>query len=110
MKKENINPGDFNEQITWQAPTAAKDSFGQNKRTFADYKVDWVGVAPLTINEAEISNRLQYTETYVFTAHYDSAINNKYQLQYNGDDYNIKKLEILNLKRFLRVTATKIEE
>ena len=87
MKVEKINIGNFNESITWQAPTPAKNTFGQTDRTFADYKTDWAEVNPVALAEGEISNRLQYSETYVFTTHYDSAINNKYQIKYEGEDY-----------------------
>ena len=110
MKNEQINPGNFTEQVVWQQPTKATGTMGNITRSFTAYKTDWVEVLPVAINEAEQSNRMQYLETYTFTAHYDSAIRNTWQLTYNGEDYNILKLEPLNLKRFLRATAVKIED
>lgn len=108
VKNENINIGNFNEPITWQAPTLTTAASGQKLRSFADYKTVYADVSPLTINEGEVSARIQYAETYAFTTHYDAAINSRYQVRYNGESYNIIKLETLNLKRFTRATATKI--
>jgi SPP1 family predicted phage head-tail adaptor len=110
MKKEFINIGDFNEQIIWMQPVAAKDSFGQSKRTFTPFKTTWANVQPVSVGETEMSNRLQYAETYSFTTHFDSAINNTFQLTYNAEQYNISRIEKLNLSRFIRVTASKIVE
>lgn len=110
MKKEIINVGDFTEQITWKVPAKTRDSFGQTIRTFSTLKTDWVDVQPVAINESEISNRLQYTEIYNFTGHNEPAINNTYQIEYNSAQYNIIKIQRLNLNRFIRVTASKIVE
>lgn len=110
MKRETINSGNFNEQIIWMAPVAVKDSFGQTKRSFSQYKTDFAEVNPLTIDEMPVASRIQYTETYTFTTFYDSAINNKYQIKYNNEDFNILKIERLNMKIFQRVTAIKIED
>lgn len=106
MKQEKINIGDFNEQVTWRQPVSDKDTFGQTQRTFSLYKTDFVSVDPVTIDENEVSNRLQYMQTYNFTGHYDANINNNYQLKYNNENYEIVRIEYLNLKRFMRVTAT----
>jgi SPP1 family predicted phage head-tail adaptor len=110
MKKETINSGNFNEQITWKAPTATKDSFGQTTRSFATYKTDFAEVTPVSIDEMPVASRVQYTETYSFTTFYDSAINSKYQILYNAENYNILKIEKLNMFLFMRVTAIKIED
>ena len=110
MKNEKINIGDFTEQITWRQPAKTTGSMGNINRSYTNYKTDYVDVVPVTLGENEISGRMQYSQTYVFTAHYDANINNKYQIIYESEDYNIIKLEKLNLKRFLRVTATKIED
>jgi len=110
MKKETVNIGDFNELITWMAPTDYKDSMGQTIRSFTAYKTDWAEVSPVSIAETELSNRLQYGETYTFTTHYDAIITNTHQISYEGDDYNILAIQKLNMKIFMRVTATKIVE
>jgi len=108
MKREAINIGDFTEKITWQAPTATKAVSGQTIRSFADYRTVYADVQPVTLSEGELSSRVQYSETNVFTTHFDAAINSKYQVSYNGESWNIIKIETLNLKRFIRVTAQKI--
>lgn len=110
MKIENINSGNFTEPINWMAPTAAKDSFAQTKRTFALYRADMAQVDPVNVDEKPISQRMQYTETLFFTVYYDSTINSKYQIVYNNENYNILEIEPLNLKVFMRVKAVKIEE
>lgn len=110
MKQEKINIGNFNESVTWMQPVSVKDSYGQTQRTFTELKTDLVSVDPVTLGENEISMRLQYAQTYDFTGHYDANVNNKYQLQYNSENYNILKIEYLNMKRFMRVTATLIED
>jgi len=110
MKKESINSGNFTEQIAWMQPVAVKDSYVQTKRTFSQYKTDFAEVNPLTIDEMPVASRIQYSETYTFTTFYDAAINSKYQITYNSENYNILKIEKINMFLFMRVTAIKIED
>lgn len=110
MKKEAVNSGNFNEKITWMQPTASKDSFGQTKRSFASYKTDFAEVSAVSIDEMPVASRVQYTEIYSFTTFYDSAINSKFQILYNSENYNILKIEKINQFIFMRVTAIKVED
>jgi len=110
MKKENINTGNFIEKITWMQPVAAKDSFAQTKRTFTQYKTDFVQVDPVKIEERPMAQRVQYTKTISVTAFYDPAINSKYQITYENDTYNILEIEPVNFKTFMRVVAIKLED
>ena len=110
MKQEKINIGNFYEEITWRQPSGSKDSFGQTNYTYSDYKTDYADIQAATLAEGVVSERLQYSETYTFTTHYDAAVTNNFQIQYNGEKYNIIKIEYLNLKRFMRTTAEKIND
>jgi SPP1 family predicted phage head-tail adaptor len=110
MKQENINSGNFTEKIIWMQPTAVKDSFGQTKRTFSEYKTDFVQVDTLKAEERPMAQRIQYTKTISITTFYDSIINTKYQVTYENETYNILEIEPLNYKAFMRVVAIKLED
>ena len=108
MKSENINIGDFNEQLTWLQPTETKDSFGQVIRSFVDYRTDWVEVSPAGQSETETANRLNASEILVFTTHYDPAMESTWQVRYNNNEYNILKPIPVNGYRFMKTTAYKL--
>ena len=108
MKNERINIGDFNDFITWMEPTSSRAPSGQTLRSFAAYRTALADVKPAIIAEGEMSGRVQYAENYTFTTHYDAAINSKWQIVWGLDNYNIIRIEKLNLSRFIRVTGSKI--
>lgn len=108
---KKVNIGEFNQQVTWRQPVKTTGTKGNIKRTYSDYKTDFVQVEPAALNETELAGRMQYTETYVITAHFDGSITNNYQVVYNGEDYNLlHKPTPLNLNTFMQVKAVKIED
>ena len=109
MKRETINPGNFLESITWMQPTAEKDKFGQTRRTFAEDGLCFAQVLPVSLEEMPIAGRVQYSTSFTFTTYNNSAVNSKYQVKWNEETYNILRIETLNNKTFMRVTAAKEE-
>lgn len=92
------------------APTAVKDSYGQTKRTFAEYRTDFVQVEPVKGDELPVMSRMQYVEGYVFTGWNDETVTNNYQIEYGGVKYNIVKIERVGMKMFMKVLGVKVEE
>lgn len=108
MINEQINIGDFNEQVTWRQPTAAKDSKGQVIRSFVDYRTDWVAIAHGAQSEAETANKMGTTDSLTITAHYEAAIDNTWQAVYNGNEYNLMPPMLINNRRFMKINAIKL--
>ena len=105
---EKVNIGEFTEPVTLQQPTATTATNGQKIRSFADFVAVFAAVKPVVINETEVSARVQYSETYAFTTHNNAAVNSRFQVKWNDENFNIIKIERFNLGRFMRITAAKI--
>ena len=110
MKTEKIDIGNFTETVVWKSPSTAKNTFGEVVKTFATYKTDRAEVIQSSGTEKEENRSLQYTETFTITAHYDSAVNTKFEIEYNGEVLNILRIEKLNMNRFMRISAVKKED
>jgi head-tail adaptor len=110
MKKETINSGNFTEKIIWMQPGAVKDSFAQTRRTFSEYKADFVQIDAVKMDERPVAQRVQFTKTIRVTSFYDSKIDSTYQITYENKTYNILEIEPLNFKIFMQIVAIKMEE
>ena len=97
-----IDPGKLDRRITLRSATIAKDSFGEDVRTYSDLanvwaKVDYRG----TPKEGEDTEKLTSLNKVRFTVRYRSDVDATVKISWGGKTYEIEGVSLEGRERYL---------
>ena len=99
--------GKFDRRITIQQTTDIRDEFGAGVPAWSTFATVWANAAPSGGNEKTEGQKITATGIVLFTIRYIAGIDEKMQIVYNGDTYNITNIDEPDRRRSLLITANK---
>jgi SPP1 family predicted phage head-tail adaptor len=100
-----MNPGLLDEKITLEYPTSSSvDRYGQSIMTYASQSL-FANVKKNSGGETTINGYVYNTATYVFTLRENNNINEKANITYASNKYNIVYVDELVYDGYVRVTG-----
>ena len=109
MKKKNISAilrvGDLDRRITLRNHTYGRDEYGgETETTTTDTEV-WAKLSyERGKEEIEGDQQIAYTAT-IWTIRYRTGIDKKTKIIYSGNTYDIKNIQELGRRRYLKITT-----
>lgn len=108
-----MEAGTLNRRITFLAPTAVRDSYGEDDPTWAEVCTVWASLKPLTGRQLALAqaNTATSTATHEIRVRYRADLEGKvnFRVRYGERSYSINS--ILNMEeanRELRIAATEV--
>ena len=100
-----MNPGLLDEKITLEYPTSSSiDRYGQSIMTYASQSL-WANVKKNSGGETTINGYVYNTATYVFTLRENNNINEKANITYASNKYNIVYVDELVYDGYIKITG-----
>lgn len=98
--------GEFDEIIELYKPVYSKTATGQPTKT---YNFDFKALANIEIEgNDEFSDRIAADEKQITaTTHFVKYIPNNYQIVYNGETYEVKKVKRIEKRKYIKIQAKK---
>ena len=106
-----IKAGDLNRRVTFNELDTVDDGQGGFTQTYTERLKTWAKMKQVSAGEAFRRHRLESDEVWDFTIRYNAAtkeIQYTDQIVYNGEEYNVRKINNLEQKNiWIVVTAEK---
>ena len=99
--------GKFDRRITIQQTTDIRDEFGAGVPAWSTFATVWANAAPSGGNEKTEGQKITATGVVIFTIRYLSGVDEKMQILYQGDYYNITNIDEPDRRKTLTITAQK---
>jgi len=84
-----IRSGNLDRRITIQVASTMKDSFGQEIPTWAEFKVVWAALMPLTGDESFVAEQRSARAQVKFKIRYLANVTPKMRVLHRSDTYEI---------------------
>lgn len=114
MNRNDAYIGELTERITIQSYIESKSlSTGATNSTWQVLKNCWAKVEDVSGTE-EIEGRVVYVNTKSFVLRYDArlvgaSVTKRYQILFDGEQYNIVSVSKIGVKRYLKLKAFKVD-
>ena len=102
-----IDPGKLDRRITLRSATIAKDSFGEDVRTYSDLANVWAKVEYRGIpKEGEETSTTTSVNKVRFTIRYRSDVDATNKISWNSNTYEIEGVSLEGRERYLIIDTT----
>lgn len=101
--------GTLDRRVVLQTFSASQDEYGQDVNTWTTIATVWAWVRYKSGGESVYSNKETATADCIFTIRYRSGITEKHRIVYGGVNYDILHIAETGRRKFLDITAKKVE-
>ena len=102
---ETIKIGELDRRILFQNPVETKQSNGELLISWNSHGYRWAKVEPFMATEINENERLSVYSKATFTVRYDSALNEKMRIYFDGKIYNIQGYTEIGRRQFMTIEA-----
>ena len=101
--------GELDRRITLRTPSIATNDYGERVRTYADTSSLWAKVDYIKGKEGDEADKLASVKRVDFGIRYNSAINEKMQVSWDGDIFDIEAVLPVERKRFMHLITRLVD-
>lgn len=97
-------PEELDEAVIVESVTNTTDSAGGYSESWATRKTIWCKVEETAGGESIISGRLEHSQAFILTAHYDTSILKTDRVSMDGTKYKITRIEDIDRRgEYMRI-------
>lgn len=100
---EQLKIGELDRRILFQNPVETKQTNGEVLVSWTSHGYRWAKVDPVIANELSENERLTVYGKATFTVRYDSSLNEKMRIYYDGKIYNIQGYLEVGRRQFMTI-------
>lgn len=104
-----MNVGSLDRRITLQNYTATQSDYGESVPSYSTLATVWANVVQKSGNESVLASKNTAQADCIFLIRYRTSVTEKTRIVYNSVNYDIIHIAETGRKRYLELTAKKVQ-